>query len=153
MKILVMSDSHGNITNMLQAVFAEKPDMILHLGDHHTDCRDVRDRFPEIPLRAVRGNCDRAGEIETDEFICEYLRIMMTHGHRFHVKYSLDSLVTNAMYKDVDILLYGHTHMAHYQEFEGMHIINPGSIGSYSPTYCVLELENGKVRHEIKNLL
>ncbi|MBQ9858763.1 MAG: metallophosphoesterase [Oscillospiraceae bacterium] len=152
MKILVMSDSHGNIKNMLTAIHAESPDMILHLGDHHTDCRELRNRFPEIPLRAVKGNCDRAGELELDEFICEYLRIMMVHGHRFNVKYSLDSLITNAMYKDVDILLYGHTHVAHTQEFEGMHIINPGSVGASRATYCVLEIESGKVKYEIKSL-
>ncbi|MBQ8831377.1 MAG: metallophosphoesterase [Oscillospiraceae bacterium] len=152
MKILVMSDSHGNIQNMLTAVVSETPDMILHLGDHHTDCRELRQRFPEIPLRAVKGNCDRAGELETEEFICEYLRIMMVHGHRFNVKYSLDSLVTNAMYNEVDILLYGHTHVAHTQEFEGMYIINPGSVGASRATYCVLELDSGKVSYEIKSL-
>ena len=151
MKILIMSDSHGNITNMLTAVISESPDMILHLGDHHTDCRVLRERFPDIPLRAVKGNCDRAGELEMDEFICEYLRIMMVHGHRFNVKYSLDALITNAMYKNVDILLYGHTHIAQAGEFEGMHIINPGSVGQ-SGSYCVLEIENGKVSYEIKNL-
>ena len=152
MKILVMSDSHGNETNMLQAVFVEKPDMILHLGDHHSDCRVLREKHPHVPVRAVKGNCDRAGEVEIDEFICEYLRIMMTHGHRFGVKYGLDSLVTNAMYKEVDVLLYGHTHQAYYAEFEGMHIINPGSVGSVRPTYCVMEIENGKFKHEMKRL-
>ena len=152
MKILVMSDSHGNIKNMLTAVHTESPDMILHLGDHHTDCRELREKFPEIPLRAVKGNCDRAGELEMDEFICEYLRIMMVHGHRFNVKYSLDALVTNAMYKECDIVLYGHTHIPHAQEFEGLHIINPGSVGASRATYCVLEIDSGKVKYEIKNL-
>ena len=151
MKILVMSDSHGNITNMLTAVRRENPEMILHLGDHHTDCRDLRERFPAIPLRAVKGNCDRAGELETDEFICEYLRIMMVHGHRFNVKYSLDALITNALYKDADIVLYGHTHIAQAGKFEGIHVINPGSIG-YNGSYCVLRIENGKVSYEIKRV-
>ena len=151
MKILVMSDSHGNIKNMLTAVFEEKPDMILHLGDHHTDCRHLRERFPEIPLRAVKGNCDTAGELETDEFICEYLRIMMTHGHRFNVKYSLDALITNALYKEADILLYGHTHIPQAGKFQGMYVINPGSVG-YNGSYCILDITNGKVSYELKSL-
>ena len=33
MKILVLSDSHGNISNMEAAVEREQPRMILHLGD------------------------------------------------------------------------------------------------------------------------
>ena len=152
MKILVMSDSHGNVTNMLTAVMRENPDMILHLGDHHYDCRELRNKYPEIPLRAVKGNCDTAGELENDEFICEYLRIVMTHGHLFGVKYSLDSIITNAMYKEADILLFGHTHQAYTQEFEGLHIINPGSVGKGRQTYCVLDVTNGKVRYEIKSV-
>ena len=33
MKILVLSDSHGNISNMLQAVEREQPRAVYHLGD------------------------------------------------------------------------------------------------------------------------
>ena len=36
MNILVLSDSHGNISNMEEAVEREKPDMILHLGDRRS---------------------------------------------------------------------------------------------------------------------
>ena len=32
-KIVVLSDSHGNIQPMLDVVRFEKPDLILHLGD------------------------------------------------------------------------------------------------------------------------
>jgi len=39
MNILVLSDSHGNISNMEEAVEREKPDMILHLGDCWRDAR------------------------------------------------------------------------------------------------------------------
>ena len=33
MKVLVLSDSHGNIFNMIQAVEREAPRMVFHLGD------------------------------------------------------------------------------------------------------------------------
>ena len=36
MKVLVLSDSHGNLTNMVRAVEAESPHMIVHLGDGET---------------------------------------------------------------------------------------------------------------------
>lgn len=38
MNILVLSDSHGNISNMEEAVEREKPDMILHLGGLLAGC-------------------------------------------------------------------------------------------------------------------
>ena len=33
MKLLIFSDSHGNVANMEDAVRLESPDRILHLGD------------------------------------------------------------------------------------------------------------------------
>ena len=32
-RILVLSDSHGNVNNMIYAVKETDPDMIIHLGD------------------------------------------------------------------------------------------------------------------------
>ena len=58
MKILVLSDSHGNVSNMLQAVERESPRMILHLGDCWRDGERLRDACPEIEFYQVPGNCD-----------------------------------------------------------------------------------------------
>ena len=44
MKILVLSDSHGNISNMEEAVEWEKPDMSLHLGDCCWDAARLGER-------------------------------------------------------------------------------------------------------------
>lgn len=152
MKILVLSDSHGHIQAMLDAVDAEKPDMILHLGDHDRDCRQLREDYPHIILRAVRGNCDlRAAEPEYDEFVVEKKRVYMTHGHLYSVKTSLDSVMNTAFCRGADILLFGHTHMTCNKEMQGLRIVNPGSIG-YHKSYAVLEIEHGAVNCEIKRL-
>jgi putative phosphoesterase len=152
MKILVLSDSHGHIQAMLDAVYEEKPDMILHLGDHDRDCRSLREDSPDILLRAVRGNCDlRAEEPEYDEFVIENKRIYMTHGHLHGVKTSLDSIMNTAFCRGADILLFGHTHRTFNKELQGLRIVNPGSIG-HNKTYAVLELEHGAVKCEIKRL-
>ena len=37
MRIVVFSDSHGSVEPMLHAVREEKPDLVLHLGDHARD--------------------------------------------------------------------------------------------------------------------
>ena len=50
MNILVLSDSHGNISNMEEAVEREKPDMILHLGDCWRDAERLAERYPDIPM-------------------------------------------------------------------------------------------------------
>ena len=58
MKILVLSDSHGAVSPMEQAVEQTSPDLILHLGDCWRDGERLHDRFPSIPLEQVPGNCD-----------------------------------------------------------------------------------------------
>ena len=35
-KILVLSDSHGNVNNMVTAVSRLQPDIIIHLGSLHS---------------------------------------------------------------------------------------------------------------------
>ena len=37
MTILVLSDSHGNVGNMIRAVEQVQPDQVLHLGDCQRD--------------------------------------------------------------------------------------------------------------------
>ena len=41
-RVLVLSDSHGNVGNMIRAVKREEPDMILHLGDCVVDADALR---------------------------------------------------------------------------------------------------------------
>ena len=50
MNILVLSDSHGNISNMEEAVEREKPDMILHLGDCWRDAERLAERLSLIHI-------------------------------------------------------------------------------------------------------
>lgn len=150
MRILVMSDSHGNTANMLFAASKENPDMILHLGDHYTDCHILRSNFSNIPIRSVKGNCDHFGEQESLEFMCENIQILMTHGHRFNVKNGLDSLMTYAGYKSIDLVLYGHTHKPFHVEYNCIHMINPGSIGGPNPSYCMITLNGENISWQFK---
>ena len=154
MKILVFSDSHGDRKVLLRAVSDESPDWILHLGDHASDCADVRRAYPQIPLRALRGNCDRTdGEPETDEFVVEGKRIFMTHGHLYGVKYRMGDLINNAMLRGADVLLFGHTHRQVLDERDGLTILNPGSIGrGGARTYAVLTVTPDSLRAELKTL-
>ena len=50
MKWLVFSDSHGNLNYMKQAVGAEKPDKVLHLGDVIRDAKQLQDKAAILPL-------------------------------------------------------------------------------------------------------
>ena len=152
-KILVVSDSHGDKDAILKAVTHESPDLILHLGDHDRDSTAVEEKFPEIPLRSVRGNCDRSsGGPDTDEFTLGGKRFFLTHGHIYRVKTGLSSIIAAAACRDVAVLLFGHTHIPYHQTKEGLSVINPGSIGMGGKTYAVLELKNGVTECDIKRI-
>ncbi len=146
MKILVLSDSHGNTQPMLDAVFDEDPQQIVHLGDHSRDCAALLEAYPRIQLRSVRGNCDgRAREPDWDEFVTDGKRIFMTHGHLYGVKTGLGPVLNAAFLREADILLFGHTHTPFHATAEGLLVVNPGSVGMGKRTYAVLELEHGAV--------
>ena len=69
MKLLVFSDSHGNIEHMRRAVEQEHPDQILHLGDVMRDAVELSRAYPNIPLELVPGNCDYATDVPVQK-IC-----------------------------------------------------------------------------------
>ena len=63
MKILVLSDSHGNLTNMELAVERTNPNLIFHLGDCWRDGERLHEQFPDIPLEKFHyiGNSSLSG--------------------------------------------------------------------------------------------
>lgn len=148
MKVLVLSDSHGNIFNMIQAVEREAPRMVFHLGDCWRDGERLRDRFPELPFEQVYGNCDYFRDSREAEKLLylEDKRVLLCHGHTYGVKQSLLAAGLAAEEKDLDLFLFGHTHKPLVDMRGKTLFLNPGSIGDYArPTYGVVTLENGKL--------
>ena len=147
MKILVLSDSHGNVKNMAQAVELVSPRTILHLGDCWRDAEELQELYPNIPLEQVPGNCD-FGRFEAAErlLFIEDKRVLIAHGHTMQVKYGLLSAQYRAQEMGADILLFGHTHVPLVENDGNLILLNPGSIGDRSrPTYGVLEWRSGQV--------
>ncbi len=95
-RVLVLSDSHGNVGNMIRAVKREEPDMILHLGDCVVDADALRREFPYITMVNVPGNCDFSrGDTERLIDIDGY-KVLMCHGHTYGVKLSYMHLELHA---------------------------------------------------------
>ncbi len=143
-KLLVFSDSHGNVANMADTVRLEQPDGILHLGDLVRDAQRLGEQFPQIPLLFVPGNCDgRRSDLPQERvFTQEGCRIMMAHGHQYHVKMGRSAAESAARQAGANILLFGHTHEPVCEFERGLWIVNPGSAGSLAAaTYAVICLE------------
>lgn len=149
MKILVLSDSHGTMQYMCDAVEKEQPDCIIHLGDHAKDAEELSVYYPKIPVSIVRGNCDRfSNQPETRFAVYDGVKIFSCHGHTYGVKGGLLRAVYAAREADADILLYGHTHIPLRDESDGLMILNPGTCGNNNsfgkPSYGIIETGRGK---------
>lgn len=147
MKILVLSDSHGDLTNMETAVQREQPDMILHLGDCWQDAERLAARFPRIPMEHVPGNCDVRPEEPAEKLLfIEECRVLICHGHTCGVKTSLLTAGYKAEQENLDAFLFGHTHKPLVDRRGKTLFLNPGTIGrGLRPTYAVLTAEGGNL--------
>lgn len=143
MKILLISDTHTN-TNAIQTVIDANTDadVILHTGDGANDLRRV-DR-KNIGFVAVKGNCDRYGCDAEDELTIELngTKIFMTHGHKYSAKSTKELLLAASLKECADICCFGHTHIIHKNEENGVLMLNPGSLG-YDGSYMVINTGEG----------
>lgn len=149
MRVLVLSDSHGRESGLIQAI-EEQPSArnILFLGDGLRDIQYVSTLYPDRSFVCVRGNNDFSAT-DPNECLIELggKRIFMAHGHTYGVKASNYHFLSAARSNHADIAVYGHTHEPVTGYEEGIYLMNPGSvrIGSYGViditdrgTICIL---------------
>lgn len=153
-KVLVLSDSHGDVEAMARAVEQEKPDLILHLGDLCRDYDELQRRLPVTQaMQNVCGNCDGFTEVPDQRvLLVEGKRILMMHGHRYEVKLGYSRAMWAAREAEAEILLCGHTHIALDRELMGLHILNPGSCRGSRGTYGIIELGEGEPLFRIEKI-
>lgn len=153
MKVIVFSDSHGDLNNMITAVEREAPDLVLHLGDHWSDGEELNWTYPELEVEQVPGNCDYQPNAPLERTLhLEQCKITICHGHSRDVKRGYQKLTHLGQDTDADMVLFGHTHCVHYEKRGRLHVLNPGTVGGIPPTYAVLDLERGKIKGKIKRV-
>ncbi len=131
MKILITSDIHGNIKNL-------KYLKSKYYGYHHLDAGDSvidNNLLSSLNITSVRGNCDFNYQLPLYKIV-EYgdLKILISHGHLYNVKNSLEEIIKWAIKEHANILIYGHTHQPLLEQYQNLTILNPGSLneGSYA---------------------
>ena len=142
MRILVVSDTHGDEYGLCQTILAQpKAEVVIHLGDGQQDLELQKARFPEKMFLQVRGNCDWGSKLpSTGNCLVEGVRIFYTHGHVYDVKYGTYDFERAARERKANIALYGHTHRSEEVYRDGLYILNPGSLhGSYG-TYGIIDI-------------
>ncbi len=137
--ILVIADSHGHlgfISDILR-IELSKVNIVVHLGDSWFDMKpfisQIRSSEKEVFL--VRGNVDEmrgdpntAFINETDFIQVENKKILLTHGHVFGVKDSLEKLKVFALSSNASIVFFGHTHQPTVKVIDNILFFNPGAV-------------------------
>lgn len=144
MKLLVLSDSHGNFDNPYNICQREHPDAIIHLGDGRREADDLAAVFDK-PVYAVAGNCDYTSALPYFRMIeLEGKRIFLCHGHTYNVKSGIEYALDAARENECDILLFGHTHRQFCNIVRNIWVMNPGSC-RYHEEYGIIRLENNEI--------
>lgn len=151
-KILILSDTHGDTDRSAALVRSISGiGAVIHAGDCVRDAEDLSYMFDNIPVYFVAGNNDffsRAPEHMT--VIIDGVRVFIAHGHGHRVKYESDvrTLKSAAADAGAALAVFGHTHIPYCEDTGRIVVVNPGSI-TYSSTYAIAQIENGKVSAKI----
>ncbi len=150
-KLLVLSDTHGQIDNIRQiSHLFDRCDYVFHLGDYYVDMNAFTDLIGD-KLYRVKGNCDFGGE--PIFLTIDGVKIMAVHGNKYHVKSSLTALSIKAREENCQLVLFGHTHYAEVIEYNGVTFVNPGNMTAFShPTYAIVDVTNGKIQAKIESV-
>ena len=149
MKILILSDTHGNTNAVLKILERENAiDYIFHLGDGIEDIYKAREKISCPKCYAVRGNCDESLETPPEMVLnLEDCKIFLTHGDGYGVKNTTSALYQSAREKNADIAIFGHSHKQLYQYESGIFMFNSGAVladlGKTSE-YGILVLNQGE---------
>lgn len=157
MKIIVFSDSHGDLSLMKSAIEAVGPDRAIHLGDYVRDAAELQRLYPNIPFDIVKGNNDFVTAYPQSKVLeIGGKTLYLSHGDRYAVKFGIERIAWKGKELGVDAVLFGHTHVPYLDRDGGMWIMNPGCIGhqtylSKSPTYGLIEI-SGDITFEIVSI-
>jgi len=151
MKIIVVSDTHGNFLAPLPFIEETGAELLIHLGDDIADATALA-QLVDIPVLKVPGNCD-LGAHEPRELLQSITgrTFLITHGDLYKVKNGLDRLVEKASGMKAAVVLFGHTHIPAIQKLDGVLLINPGTLmaGCDSKSYALLTVTPAKISAEI----
>lgn len=157
MRILVLSDSHGNVSALRRAILAQNEARhIFFLGDCARDTEALFEEFPDRVFHTVCGNCDYASLLPSTalENINGTL-IFYSHGHPYYVKQSPVPFLQAAEKRGAKIALFGHTHSSLTRYENGVWLVNPGSVSlprEGRPSYAVIDIEENGIMPIIVNI-
>jgi putative phosphoesterase len=138
LRILAISDTHIQSLDDLEQKAIDrfaKADLILHAGDY-TGIQFVKELKELTRFIGVYGNMDPPSvraELKPIEVVeVEGFRIGLIHPSEGGSPFGILERIRKR-FRDVNIVVYGHTHQAKKEEVEGVIYVNPGSLTGAFP--------------------
>lgn len=156
MKVGIISDSHGNYKNIEEAVKwlvgVEKVELFIHLGDNYEDA-DFVEEISYLPVIRVPGvYCEQYFDPTIPNRIIEDFngkKVLISHTSETHSNDLPDDLRPEEMIanKEIDFILFGHTHIPYLEENNGIILFNPGHLRNndkrgYLPSFGLIDFAN-----------
>ena len=119
-RVAIMADTHGVLRPEVERIL-ETCDVIVHAGDFDNQMLYHKLNVDQ-PLYAVRGNNDRGwsgGLGQVNRFEIGGVKFIMAH----------ERVDIPSVLKDIQVVIFGHSHMYYQQEISGRLWLNPGSCG------------------------
>lgn len=149
-RIVVTSDTHGNIANLEKLILQnQSANMLIHLGDGEAEFFKMKHQFNHLNMIMVKGNCDlnlceMLPETKLIQ-ISESIKIFACHGHTLGVKQNLNELTKAAKQTNSTIALFGHTHNRFFKTENNLTFLNPGSLSKprlFNPSFATISVFN-----------
>lgn len=145
MNIMVISDTHGNITKATELYDRLNPgahfDLVIHCGDYVRDAIAFQAQTG-CDLVCVPGNCDGCHDRNYEVVNTPAGKMLVTHGYAENVKSDLMKLYYLAEENECKAVCFGHTHVSGIWDIAGIKMINPGSLtnprGGTQPSAAII---------------
>jgi len=162
LKILIISDTHDNLSNVdyliKNVIPREKPHLVVHLGDFTSPFTLLRLKEPGIPVTGVLGNND--GDVSMLKEIEQRVTpqpvetnlggfpTFLMHGFK-NIALTEKIAVAIALSGYYQLVLFGHTHKYKIEQKGKTLLVNPGALSGYlaeDATYAVLDTTSRNVK-------
>lgn len=159
MKVIVISDSHGNYRNFKRILDTNTDaDFIIHLGDGENDLSDLNTDNISLAKKIiyVGGNCDMGMHKRTHIIEIGGVQVFLAHGDNYKIKTDKAVIAKAAEKEGCKAAFFGHSHIRYCETVNGVFLLNPGSCDMQAdgtrPSYAVVTAENGIISSEIIDL-
>lgn len=153
MKVLIVSDTHRHNENLFEVIKRVGPiDLLIHLGDAEGS-EELIEAQAGCKVEMIAGNNDFFSNLDREKEIkIGKYNVLLTHGHFYYVSVGTENIKKEAVGRQFDIVMFGHTHRPLLEIGEDVTVLNPGSLSfprqeGRVPTYAIMEIDDKGEAH------